>query len=326
MKFTTRTYNSVEFNRLYGTIIKSSTTDKLQDEIEYYNHIPDTLKPFFPRILSAGFVTVTNRWCIVMDYYPGYKSLGDYMTDGALSREQWVSIARKLGAILQLFSNYHPFDTSERIQYNVCRTRMFIDKTITEYDNLQKFPELRRLMENSTIFINNASYKNFNVVWPEIKEQIDKRLITNIPFSFIHGDFCFANILCGFVNDEPVFKFIDPRGSFGAKGVYGDPIYDFAKLMHSYAGGYEFIINDHFTQEHEDNRIHFTIGRNDQRAVIKDVFYNEFFGMKNGNVNAMLVEGLLFISMCARHYDSLDRQKVMYATGVQILNDVLGYL
>ena len=35
-----------------------------------------------------------------------------------------------------------------------------------------------------------------------------------------------------------------------------------------------------------------------------------------------LIEGLIFVGMCARHYDNLDRQKAMLMTGLNILNNV----
>ena len=35
-----------------------------------------------------------------------------------------------------------------------------------------------------------------------------------------------------------------------------------------------------------------------------------------------LIEGLIFVGMCARHYDNLNRQKAMLMTGLNILNDV----
>ena len=36
-----------------------------------------------------------------------------------------------------------------------------------------------------------------------------------------------------------------------------------------------------------------------------------------------LIQGLIYIGMCSRHYDSFLRQLVMYLNGVRILNEVL---
>ena len=35
-----------------------------------------------------------------------------------------------------------------------------------------------------------------------------------------------------------------------------------------------------------------------------------------------VIEGCIFIGMCARHYDSLDRQKAMFIKGLEILNNI----
>ena len=114
-------------------------------------------------------------------------------------------------------------------------------------------------------------------------------------------------------------KFIDPRGSFGEKGIYGDPLYDVAKLIHSFSGLYEYIIYDKFNVAYNEGSIDYTFG-DDQHIYVKNAFLNhQIFN----NVKAKLIEGLIFIGMCSRHYDSLDRQLVMYSTGLKILNGLL---
>ena len=35
-----------------------------------------------------------------------------------------------------------------------------------------------------------------------------------------------------------------------------------------------------------------------------------------------LIEGCIFIGMCARHYDSLERQKAMFISGLKLLNEI----
>ena len=45
------------------------------------------------------------------------------------------------------------------------------------------------------------------------------------------------------------------------------------------------------------------------------------FGYKPKEIK--LIEGLLFISMLPLHQDKLQRQKMMYVTGLELLNSVL---
>ncbi|SMH41174.1 NTP transferase domain-containing protein [Azospirillum agricola] len=55
-------------------------------------------------------------------------------------------------------------------------------------------------------------------------------------FRLIHGDPTFSNTLVG--ADGKVWL-IDPRGYFGSSQLYGDPMYDWAKLYYSVAGDYD---------------------------------------------------------------------------------------
>lgn len=55
-------------------------------------------------------------------------------------------------------------------------------------------------------------------------------------FRLIHGDPTFSNTLIG--PDGKVWL-IDPRGYFGSSRLYGDPLYDWAKLYYSVAGDYD---------------------------------------------------------------------------------------
>jgi hypothetical protein len=60
--------------------------------------------------------------------------------------------------------------------------------------------------------------------------------------SFLHGDFCFSNILFDFRAGR--VKTIDPRGTdaLGRPSRFGDLRYDLGKLAHSVLGLYDFIV------------------------------------------------------------------------------------
>ena len=127
---------------------------------------------------------------------------------------------------------------------------------------------------------------------------------------------CFSNILCS--KRKNIMRFIDPRGSFGEQGIHGDPCYDIAKLIHSYEGGYEYIINDRFELKMGTDIV-FKFANNNLHLIQNSFKKHKAFQ----NPKAKLIEGLIFVGMCSRHYDSLDRQIVMYLTGLNILNEIV---
>ena len=151
----------------------------------------------------------------------------------------------------------------------------------------------------------------------DIKKHIETTLLKNLPLSVIHGDLCFSNIL--YSDQGKIVRLIDPRGAFGEVGIFGDPLYDVAKLRHSYQGAYEYIINDAFTVTHKDKEIIFSLSNNN--LVDIQLEFERF--PRFTSLESKLIEGLIFIGMCSRHYDGPQRQIVMYATGLNILNKII---
>jgi hypothetical protein len=138
---------------------------------------------------------------------------------------------------------------------------------------------------------------------------------------FIHGDYCFSNIL--FDVNSFIIKLIDPRGSFGSKGVYGDSRYEIAKLRHSAIGRYDFIVSNLFKITANNNVINYEIASNENFRISEEIF--DSFIVNNGyNINEIkLIETSLFISMLPLHSDDLNRQLVLYVTGIIKLNELL---
>lgn len=201
---------------------------------------------------------------------------------------------------------------------------MYIDKTEKYYnDFVRNFVKISKISKHDTLVLNGKRYLNFESIWDDVKKLIEKELAPLNKMNVIHGDFCFSNILYGRnkKTDTHILKCIDPRGEFGKLGIYGDALYDSAKLLHSYEGGYEYIIFDEFYLEKNPALSNFTLRfSNDNKDKIKDIFD------RHSNVDlykAKIIEGLLFISMCSRHYDSEKRQLAMYTQGIKFLNEAL---
>jgi len=188
------------------------------------------------------------------------------------------------------------------------------------YDKFDFFSQFRNTKE---FVFNGKILKSFDVIWEKIKSYI-KTSICNDKFHFIHGDLCFSNILYG-VNDitnDVILKFIDPRGVFGKTKFFGDSYYDLAKISHSCNGGYEFFIYDKFDVSNVDNQFKLSFQNEQRKNDINNKFLSISDEYKFDYNKIKLIEGLIFVGMCARHYDNLDRQKAMLMTGLNILNDV----
>jgi dTDP-glucose pyrophosphorylase len=306
-----RYFNQLEINPILNTIKKNSeNTEKLRDELDWYLHIPDELKVLTPRILHHE--VRGNRVEIIQEYY-GYPTLSEMYVYSDLHPENWVIILRHLLKIHQQFCKYKTVMPDDTL------TDMYIKKTEKRLAALMQSSYWHDLLNRKEIIYNGKVYQNFGLLKPLI-EMIVEEMKQDFSPCIIHGDFCFSNILYDFVNQ--IIRLIDPRGSFGAKGIYGDPRYDMAKLRHSVAGMYDFIVSDLF-EVRED----------------KDGFQAEIFNMQNLNPvienfdhkliengyniqHIKLIEGLLFISMLPLHQDYPKRQLMMFLTGIVRLNEV----
>ena len=308
-KFTARAYNTFEVDEVRSIITKSSDTQRLQDEIDYYLKIHTTdFSCFYPKLYDYKKANTSK---LSIEYY-GYDNLFKH-----LESEQWQTITCKLNDILQLFT-IHKNNQLSSDEIISDKKSMYIDKTLYYHEELLKgFSLFKSLDDRGTITFNGQKIYTLSQIWNEVESCINSLLINDMKFTVIHGDMCFSNILYSSGNDS--VRLIDPRGSFGRKGIYGDPLYDVAKLRHSYSGLYEYIIYDKFKLYYTDYNIDCIFSDSVHREI-KAIFNNID---RFSDLRAKVIEGLIFIGMCSRHYDSIDRQIIMYSTGLKILNEVI---
>lgn len=313
MNFVTRAYNSFAVNANTNlSIIKSSTEDRLFNESEYYKNIPDSLKIYFPRFINS--TKEDGLFKLELEYY-AYNNLGQVMLDKRYTPEIWEKIFDNIFLYIKNYKN-EKINASTEDSY-----LMFVEKTEKEYEALvNNFEFFTELSKKDCVVFNGKNLKSFPSIWDTIYQYI-KTIYTD-EFNFIHGDFCFSNILYGEINDNVILKFIDPRGTFGNTKFYGDLYYDLAKLSHSVNGGYEYFIYDRFKFYHIAENEYELIYFNDVKYYIQDIFIRKIEEHGYDYRKIKLIEGLIYIGMCARHYDSLERQKAMYLTGLSILNEI----
>lgn len=318
-QYITRAYNTFSFNYQNSSLKKHSKEDRLAQETEYYKSVPQSLSVYFPRLLSSGFDEQTKEYFLELELYP-YQNLGQFLISGQLEPAAWSEIAEHLKSVLGEFGRVvSPTSFSKDLE------NMYIHKTESEYHKLKTgFPRFTRLCQSQEIILNGKTYKNFEIVWPLVKEKYRELLLhPRHEGAVIHGDFCFSNILAGFlVNGKSILRFVDPRGKFGDTKVYGDVYYDLAKLMHSTDVGYEYFIYDQFRIAETQSGIFELSFANDHKQAVHKIFLEKLYSQYD-LARIILIQATIFVGMCARHYDSEDRQLAMYLSGVRLLNELM---
>jgi len=309
-----RSFNTLHIDELRGTITKRSEHGaKFLNEINYYRLLPRDLATFFPRLVD--FSLDPKNLFLTLEYY-GYPTLSEVWVFEEFESNYWAATFGTLRKILACFESY-PTELSAETVFN-----FYWRKTL---DRLRDFSAQNRgfagLAQAGHIELNGKKLPG----WPKIQKEVEARvrkLSARPQGRIIHGDLCFPNILYDPVSR--LFKFIDPRGSFGDSGIYGDARYDIAKLLHSLHGGYDFLIHDMFRLEHDGGKIQLQQFFPSTRGAVLKAFEKVFGGDHNFQ-EVRVLEGLLFLSMCPLHKDNRARQVAMFATGLRILNGVLNH-
>jgi dTDP-glucose pyrophosphorylase len=308
-----RSFNSLIIDPVLNTITKTSkNNEKLRDELNWYNLIPEELKVLSPRLLKTS--TNDDIVTIVQEFY-GYPTLSELYLYGKITKSIWGEILR------HLFVLNHEFRKYSKAISNGLYYKIYIDKTRDRIQELYNQKEFYDLLKFDIILINGIEYRNLPVLLDDFLLKLEFLCETDNHTHIIHGDFCFSNIL--FDVNSFIIKLIDPRGSFGEKGVYGDPRYEIAKLRHSAIGKYDFIVSNLFKVNLIDNKIEFSIATNENYTIVQNLF-DSFVIHNNYNLEEIkLIEASLFISMLPLHSDNFNRQLMLYITGILKLNELL---
>lgn len=308
-----RSFNSLCINPILNTITKTSlNNDKLRDELNWYKLLPEELTVLSPRLLSTS--TNDDTVTIVQEFY-GYPTLAELFLYSKITKPIWNEIFRHLFILNKEFKKYS-YSYTDNVYYDI-----YVTKTIERFNKLKEQNEFIEILKYDQIFINGFGYKNLPLLFDNFIEKLSLLTSRNINAHIIHGDYCFSNIL--FDVNSFIIKLIDPRGSFGVKGIYGDSRYEIAKLRHSAIGKYDFIVSNLYKIQINKNHIDFTIATNENYTIVNDIF-DSYIVKYNYNIEEIkLIETSLFISMLPLHADDFNRQLMLYVTGILKLNELV---
>ncbi len=308
-----RHFNTLQVNTLLHTIVKlSDHSKKLTDELNWYLQLPVDLKVVAPRILKHS--DDPEKMWFMQEYY-AYPTVAELYLYSDLSRGTWNSLLRRILLLHKEFLKYEQKGEADDLR------SMYATKTWERLEQFKKQHPDWQLVARDVINVNGKTYNNINTLVDRIIAKVEQ-LAKDSTFTVIHGDYCFSNILLDL--GSQVIRVIDPRGSFGKKGIYGDPRYDIAKLRHSVVGMYDYITSDMYDLVESENGYFYNIYFNEKLEACKDSFDEMVADLGYDIEEIKFIEGLLFLSMTPLHKDYPERQKMMYIRGLQLLNEVLG--
>lgn len=300
---TMRAFNRLDISR--ATVTKSSRDAFQMDaEANWFETVPPPLRIYLPKYLGrtaiAGYQTE----------YLYLSTLADLYVFGRLPGYVWRHIFQSCAAFMELCAEYRPgvgdVAASGEIYLGKTRERLraYAEQTGTDLVASWRYgertlPGLLAIAEDSAAKIPAPSANDLAIV---------------------HGDFCFSNIFYDF--RASAIRCVDPRGHMdGARpSIYGDARYDTAKLYHSVAGGYDFIVAGRYRlQDDGAHSLQIDIPELAGNRHVIDAFMETSFGgqqPEDAESNAIAV--LLYLSMLALHGDDPARQRALLANALRL--------
>lgn len=307
-----RAFNEIDIDPVLGTLVKRSRkVQKFVDEIDYLRLLPPELAVLFPRVLD--FSTDWRDPWLRMEYY-GYPTLAEIFVFENVAPGTWERIFHHLAEILE-----RAFGSRRRPASPAATRSMYLDKTRQRLREIEGPPELLALLAAPEVTINGRKVAGLEALWPRIEAAVEA--LEERPATIIHGDLCLSNVLYDLRSG--ICKLVDPRGSFGSTGLYGDPRYDVAKLYHSVYGLYDFIVNDLFSVAVDGTEVRLEIRQRPEHDAIRERFERVFFDQPDtfDRREILLITGLLFASMPALHYDAPRRQVAMFCRALELIDE-----
>jgi dTDP-glucose pyrophosphorylase len=306
-----RHFNRLTVDPTLNTLRKvSHWTEKLQDEIDWYLGLPAELRVLTPRLVR--YEIAEDRVQIEQEYY-GYPTLAELFVYAELDAETWRSVLRHVLRIHDAFCRYRGDLSAADVEL------MYVQKTADRLAQLSGDAAWSRLLSLDSVEWNGKLI----VGWPRLREStwaLARQCARDARPAIVHGDLCFSNVL--FDLNARIARLIDPRGRFGRKGIYGDPRYDLAKLRHSVCGLYDFIVADMFDLKEVGHVFHSEVYVSPETGRIGETF-DALLRETGRDLSAIkLIEGLLFLSMLPLHAGQPARQRMMFLTGLAVLNEV----
>ena len=121
-------------------------------------------------------------------------------------------------------------------------------------------------------------------------------------------------------NQSDQIYFLDPRGSFGPIKIYGDPLYDYAKLYYSVVGNYDQLNLGNFRLMFDGADINLRI-QSQNYEVHEEQFMQRFSNSEMRKLR--LIHSLIWLSLTGYFLDNIDAALASYFNGLYWFQEYL---
>lgn len=195
------------------------------------------------------------------------------------------------------------------------------NKVIKNLEIIENANYIRPFLKYDKIYINGKKYNNLNYFKNKyLTEEYLISVFKNDECSDIHGDFTIENIICLKESRSSSYYIIDPNTG----NIHDCPYLDYAKLLQSLHGGYEFLMNTK-SVKYYDNQIDFLFTKSNiyyqMFDKVTDYLQNKFgeIGLKS----IFYHEIIHWIRLLPYKINKLDEKSLLFYAGlIMVMNDI----
>ncbi|MEL7037841.1 MAG: NTP transferase domain-containing protein [Cyanobacteria bacterium J06592_8] len=289
-KLVSRFFNSVEISE--NRVIKKA-------RVQEFEKLIDRECNWYRVVHSFGF----DRTPTLMSEHPMTLSriIGSHPFELEVNFQQKQEI---LTDIFQTLTQLH--NCAKKVAEPQIILEVYLQKTCSR---VQSVAQLIPFFDQPTIQVNGLLCRNpFHTRYENWLSQLVNEISVN-EFTLIHGDPTFSNMLIDANNQAWL---IDPRGYFGSSLVYGDPMYDWAKLYYSVVGDYDCFNRRQFQLKITGNQIDIQIKSNGWKDL--EPIFTEQFPTRMSTIK--LLHSLIWLSLSGYVKDDYDSILASFYNGL----------
>lgn len=277
------------FSRFFNEVkILENTVEKRAIDPNY-SHLIGKEQDWYKSVRDLGFrriPKIISTEPYVMERVKGQHA---YQMTDLTEREKRAVLADYLDSL----TNLHDLGVQGGSYDDVKET--YINKTIQRVESVAA---IIPGYDQKSFTINGVKCRNiFTVdgIWDKLFNELNPSFFTPI-----HGDPTFSNSL---VDKNLRTWFIDPRGYFAKPGIWGDPMYDFAKVYYSAIGGYDAFNRKKF-KLHVDSETVEILMEDSAFASAGEEIFTDYFGKDLYKIK--ILHGLIWLALSGYAKDDID--------------------
>jgi aminoglycoside phosphotransferase len=277
-----RFFNRVEIgtNSVKKTVIDQAFLNVHENEVSWYTEVE-----------KLGFRRIPNIHStkpLIMERIHGQHA---FQIKDLNKREKRAVLADYLDALTTLHDKMNVNCTVAEVEnVYITKTRNRVDSIATVIPNFTK----------ESVTINGKKCRN--IFAQKHITTLDLMLPHLTPKSFvpIHGDPTFSNTI---IDQNLRVWFIDPRGYFSKPGIFGDRLYDFAKVYYSSVGCYDLFNRRKFKLHIDTDTVEVLMEESEFESTAIEIFKSSF---KEELPRIEVIHGLIWLALSGYAKDDLD--------------------